>query len=211
MLMTPYSAHLHERFISLDTESQRETERDRGSPAVQADRSHRPGGHRRRTISGGALRRRPELAPLEQTVEAPARPAGLVQQRGPSHDCQVLMQQQGTYVANFLRRPTNAPTFLASEMQGSQDNGRKSRSRCSLCVCLCLSVSHCLTVSGVSRTGCSRARCCRPASSTRCLCLIARSRSRTTSATSPAPASRSCTALRSRFSAAGAATSPGST
>eukprot|EP01043_Picozoa_sp_COSAG02_P028332 COSAG02_NODE_1713_length_11220_cov_4.344663_1_plen_677_part_00 len=117
MLMTPYSAGLHERFIDAD------------SPAVQADLRRRSGsalggrsdGHRRHTAGGplgGGLDSSIPLAPLDSEAAAP--------------DVASLMQQQGTYVANFLRQPTNAPTFLASEMQmakGSEKRGRKSRSR----------------------------------------------------------------------------------
>eukprot|EP01043_Picozoa_sp_COSAG02_P052569 COSAG02_NODE_5683_length_4131_cov_2.397817_2_plen_785_part_00 len=129
MLMTPYSASLHAQFIAVE------------SPAVQADLKRRSedvsqlaGSRRRHTASGESLLGRPgegaegskvrselevDLAPLDRAVAgAPNIPS--------------LMQQQGTYVANFIRQPTNAPTFLASEMQaakGSNANGRKSRSR----------------------------------------------------------------------------------
>lgn len=127
MLMTPYSASLHEQFIDTD------------SPAVQADLRRRSAGtpgenYRRHTTGSASLYQRSEeessaerhvrhefkgrLAPLDRSTAAPS--------------IKSLMKQQGTYVTNFIRQPTNAQTFLASEMQvakGSEANGQKSRSR----------------------------------------------------------------------------------
>ncbi len=128
MLMTPYSASLHEQFIAVD------------SPAVQADLRRRsgrvaqPAGSRRRHTTGGEpLSVRPgegaEDSQVRRKLEAHLAPLG---RAAGAPNIGSLMQQQGTYVANFIRQPTNAPTFLASEMQvarGSSTNGQKSRSR----------------------------------------------------------------------------------
>ena len=139
MLMTPYTAHLHETFINADSESvQRDMRRCSGIRSRAGNQRHTTGGGE---SSGGFEPSRPmtglqgstpsidRLEPLPTaTWETPQQPPPLTPPAaGP--DMASLMQENGAYVSNHLVMASNTSTFLAAAAMSAKGSQKRSTSR----------------------------------------------------------------------------------